>query len=206
MPTPPRNPKKAPAKKAPAKKAPAKKAPAKKAPAKKAPAKKAPAKSAKTRASTSQKRGTKMLPWGAANSKAIAKKFYGGSFPAVNGRAHTYPDPNDEVAWMKLVRATVAHDKRRVLAASQGRYVQPCQDKRVAYLLFHASPVEIKRRGLRNLHRKQHGLAKGDKRHVHHRDPRTMSFAKTVVVDACAHQREHGKQCAEEKRRANING
>jgi len=152
------------------------------------------------RQATTQKRGTRMLPWGAATNKAVAKKFYGGAFPVVNGRTHRYPDPNDETAWMKLMCAAVAHDKRRVLAASQGRHVAPCRDKRVAYLLFHASPLQIKRRGLRNQHRQQHGLVKGDKRHVHHGDPRTMSFSRTVVVDACAHQREHGKVCARERR------
>lgn len=148
-----------------------------------------------------QKAGSMSLPWEAATSKKVAKTYYGGSFPSINGNVHTYPDQGDEVAWMKLIRAAVAFDKARVKAVAEGRPTRDCADKRLTYLLYHASPKQIQRRGTRNLHRRKRGLEPGDDRHVHHTNPKTMSLKGTRIVTHCEHQRAHGRQCADERKR-----
>jgi hypothetical protein len=142
-----------------------------------------------------KKRRLRSLPWDAATDVRKAKRYYGGSFPLVRGRKHTYPRPSDEKGWMRLIRQAVAYDKQRSAAVRSGRPAPACPDQRFAYILFHASPVEKKRRALRGKHRQLHGLKVGDRRHVHHLNPGTMAFSQTVVLTPCQHKRQHGKRC-----------
>ena len=145
------------------------------------------------------KRRRRSLPWTAAGDMAIAKKYYGGCFPTVKGRKYIYPPPSAEAAWMSLIRDAVRYDKARSAAVEARTTVPVCPDPRLLYILFHACPKEIKRRATRNKHRKQHGLAVGDEREVHHNDPIKMAFKSTVVLTPCQHKKKHGKVCAEEQ-------
>jgi hypothetical protein len=151
------------------------------------------------------KRRLRSLPWAAAESAERAKRYYGGAFPVIRGRKYTYPPPEDEEAWMRLVRAAVAHAKERNAALAAGREPPACADGRIAYIAFHARPREIKRRSTRVAHRAQHGLAVGDPRQVHHLDPARMRFSRTVVLTHCQHKRRHGQVCDAEKPRAKRN-
>lgn len=137
----------------------------------------------------------KSLPWSAYNNKTIAKRYYGGKFPIINGKKHKYPNSSNDNEWMKLINIAITYDKNRVKALAHKTTVPICKDKRIEYILFHACPKQIKRRTIRNQHRSQHGLKKGDKRHVHHNNPNTMAFNKTVIVDRCAHKKLHGQRC-----------
>lgn len=151
--------------------------------------------------STPIKRKRRSLPWAAATDKEIAKKYYGGSFPVVHGRKYKYPLPSAESAWMVLVRAAVKFDKARSAATLARTPIPTCPDPRLLYILFHARPIEIRRRALRVKHRKQHGIKVGDKKQVHHTDPTRMTFASTVVLTHCEHKKEHGQVCEDDKKK-----
>ncbi len=147
------------------------------------------------------KRKRRSLPWAAATSKEIAKKYYGGAFPLVRGRKYTYPPPSAEAAWMVLIRAAIKFDKARHTAMLSRSPIPLSPDPRLLYILFHARPIEIKRRAIRAKHRKQHGLAVGDARQVHHTDPTKMTFKSTVVLTHCEHKKEHNMVCDEDKKK-----
>jgi hypothetical protein len=157
--------------------------------------KKAPAVKSKTISQATTKRARRSLPWDAANSPAKAKAYYGGTFPTIHGRVYKYPSPSQEKEWMKLVRGAIAWDQQRSAALKELKDPPTCPDKRFVYILFHASPKEVKRRNTRNNHRRQTGLKVGDKRHVHHHNPVTMKLTETVVMTPCEHKRQHGKRC-----------
>ena len=145
------------------------------------------------------KRKRRSLPWAAATNKDVAKAYFGGTFPLVRGRKYTYPPPSAEAAWMVLVRAAIKFDKARHASILSRTPIPTCPDPRLSYILFHARPLEIKRRAIRVKHRKQHGLKVGDKDQVHHKDPTKMTFKSTVVLTHCEHKKEHGQVCDEDK-------
>lgn len=142
------------------------------------------------------------MPWAAANNKAMAKKFYGGSFPLIKGRKYTYPLPHEEDKWMRLVKAAIAYDKKNKDFLSKGLKPPRSADPRHHYILFHARPQEIARRSIRVQHRRMHGLEVGDPRQVHHEDQDTMAFKDTILLTHCQHKREHGQACDEDKKKA----
>lgn len=145
------------------------------------------------------KRRLRSLPPSAAKDAATAKKYYGGAFPTINGRKYKYPSPSDEVEWMKLIRAAVKFGEERRAAMTAGVPIPVCADARILYVAFHAKAKEIKRRTIRNKHRRQHGIEVGDERQVHHNDPVRMQFSNTQILTHCQHKRKHGQVCEDEK-------
>jgi hypothetical protein len=134
-------------------------------------------------------------------SMAGARAYYGGQFPDVHGRRYRYPRPDEARAWTALLNRARLARYREELALFEGR--RPPRDplrSKHEYVLYHCRKRDRWQRAVRNRHRAMHGLKRGDPRVVHHLDPRSMAFEKTVVLDHCQHQRVHGKHCRRPRR------
>jgi hypothetical protein len=133
---------------------------------------------------------------------AQAKKVVGttNAFPAIKGKKHTYPHPNQERAWTNLInKARLEHAKvRHSLRHGETPKFHP-QRRKFEYILHHKHPDAVAKRVIRNRHRRQHGLKVGDQRHVHHHDQKTMALSKTEIMTPCEHQKIHGQTCKKTK-------
>lgn len=130
--------------------------------------------------------------------------FFGGnSFPTVTatgkGTRFRYPAPSNAAGWTRLLNAAVQWRFRELLAVHQGRQPRPnALENKYKYVLYEIHPGSRRKRAIRGNHRRMHGLAVGDPRHVHHRDQRTMAFSRTVVLTPCQHKQIHGQRCVKE--------
>jgi hypothetical protein len=131
-----------------------------------------------------------------------ALRYFNGRFPRVGGRRYRYPSPDQHAAWTALLNKARMAEYRERLAAYEGR-PPPREPNRNKYyhVLHNCRRVDRWKRSVRTRHRRLHGLQPGDPRVVHHRDPRTMAFAQSVVLDHCQHQRAHGKVCERDRGR-----
>ena len=133
------------------------------------------------------------------------KEMYGGKLPDIKSRTkRKYPAADDEKGWREFyAEALTYRNKERYCRLNncpkpdfnKGKYSKSMYE----YVLFHGRPHERKNRSLRNKHRREHGLKKGDTRQVHHLNPRDVENSRRVVITHCEHQRQHGKSCKEEK-------
>lgn len=124
--------------------------------------------------------------------------MYGGTFPAIKSRTkgRTYPSPDDEKAWMRLIADALNHRNEQTFAYKNG-LPTPKANTQYAYVLFHCQPVQVKRRTIRNKHRreiKQESNKSLKGKHVHHKDSKRMTKSSTVVLDARKHLKAHGKK------------
>lgn len=127
---------------------------------------------------------------------AQAKRLLGGSFPRVKGKKYRYPSPSNEKAWTRLVNAALAYHQKRLKALADGKDPPTSPHLyKFRYILFNVQPDEKKKRSKRSSHRRKLGLKVGDKRVVHHRDPKTLSLESAEIQSHCQHKRSHGAKC-----------
>ena len=122
--------------------------------------------------------------------------FFGGSFPVVKGSTHAYPKPTNGRGWTKLLNDARLAMYNRYLDDMNGRPRRTgVPYSKYEYILFHQSPRAKQKRAIRNKHRKEFGLKKGDPREVHHHNQTTMSKSSAQVLTKCQHKKAHGKRC-----------
>ena len=142
-------------------------------------------------------------------SKNKYKKIYGGKFPEIKSRTkdRSYPSPDDEKAWMRLIADALNHRNEQTFAYNNG-LPPPQANTQYAYVLYHCRPVQIKRRAIRNKHRKEIKEATNKSlkgKHVHHKDSKRMTKKSTVVLDGKEHLKAHGLKWSSEKKAAKKN-
>lgn len=141
-------------------------------------------------------------------SKNKYKKMYGGKFPDIKSRKkdRSYPPPEDEKAWMRLIADALNHRNEQTYAYKNG-LPPPEPNTQYAYVLYHCRPVQIQRRSIRNKHRKEikeetNKSLKG--KHVHHKDSKRMTKSSTVVIDGTQHLKAHGRKWRSDNMKKNA--
>lgn len=121
-------------------------------------------------------------------------KHYRGKWPLIDSKKFTYP--KTAAGWTRLFNQARNFFYREQLAVYQGKTPPKSKFKeKYMYALYHCKPREKRNRKLRNQHRAKHGLKVGDKKVVHHKDKKNLTFKSTVVLDHCQHQKVHNKKC-----------
>ncbi len=122
------------------------------------------------------------------------KNRFGGDLPNIRGRKYKYPSSTDEDAWKFLYANCLNYKKytRICIYYSKKPYDR---DYLCEYLLYHATKKQIKRRAIRNSHRRRLGLKVNDPRQVHHEDQTDLKFSKAVILTPCEHKKLHGHKC-----------
>tara|TARA_R110002153_G_scaffold45380_1_gene128018 strand:- start:4259 stop:4729 length:471 start_codon:yes stop_codon:yes gene_type:complete len=125
-----------------------------------------------------------------------AKNYYGGKFPKIKGKKYKYPKPENEKGWICLITNALNYqDKKKIMLQKR---MEPINNPKFEYVLYHCRPDKIKDRAQRNKDRKIH-LEKGDDRVVHHYNQKNLKKSKTVILTHCEHQKMHGKKCKKSK-------